>query len=264
VNLEHVIRTPIGGERKATPVLLLHGAWHAAWCYDLWLEEFAANGYETHAMSLPAHGNSSQDKPIALYRVAEYVKAVEQVVNEIKPTPFVIAHSMGGFVLQRYLKSHQLPGAVLLCALPSFGALPFYLRYLVRHPLRYIVSIVTARLDRMVKTPELAREYFLTEGAMITGVELSARLQNESLAVALEAGILPRTSPRKVKTPLLVVAAGRDAIFPVSEVQHTAKAYGAEFMLFEDQGHSLMVERRWQEVAGKIREWLERLDKNSQ
>jgi pimeloyl-ACP methyl ester carboxylesterase len=264
VTIEHVVRMPTGGERKPTPVLLLHGAWHAAWAYDLWLNDFAAHGYETHAMSLPAHGKSSQDRPIALYRTADYVQALEQVVNEVKPTPYVIAHSMGGFVLQRYLKTHQLPGAVLVCSIPPFGALPFYLRYLVKHPLRYVVSIITARLDRMVKTPELAREYFLTEGAAITGVELSARLQNESLVVALEAGFLPLTSPRQVKTPLLVVAAGRDAIFPVSEERHTAKAYNAEFMLFEDQGHDLMIERRWQEVAGKIREWLERLDKKNQ
>ena len=58
---------------------------------------------------------------------------------------------------------------------------------------------------------------------------------------------------------MLVVAAGRDAIFPVSEEHRTAKAYNAEFVLIEDQGHDLMIERRLQEVAGKIREGLERL-----
>ncbi len=256
--LEHIVRPSSGGTRKPTPILLLHGAWHAAWCYDLWLDDFAAHGYEVHAMSLPGHGKSSQDRPLPLYTLADYVKALEQVVNEITPTPFVVAHSMGGFVLQRYLKDHQLPGAVLLCSIPSFGALPFFLRYLLKRPLRYMWSIVTTRLDRMVKTPQLAAEYFLTEGATLTGEELSAKLQNESLLVALEAGFLPRTSPRQVKTPVLVVAAGRDAIFPVAEAQRTAKAYNAEFVLIDGQGHSLMVERRWQEVAGKIRDWLER------
>src|SRR4051794_8679725 len=75
MSLEHIVRTPTGGERKPTPVLLLHGAWHGAWCYDLWLDDFAAHGYEAHAMSLPAHGKSSKDRPMPLYSLNAYVKA---------------------------------------------------------------------------------------------------------------------------------------------------------------------------------------------
>ncbi len=44
MNLEHIVRKPTGTARP-TPVLFLHGAWHGAWCYDLWLDDFAAHGY---------------------------------------------------------------------------------------------------------------------------------------------------------------------------------------------------------------------------
>ncbi len=43
MDLEHTIRTPVG-EGKTIPLLLLHGGWHGAWCYDLWLDDFAAMG----------------------------------------------------------------------------------------------------------------------------------------------------------------------------------------------------------------------------
>jgi pimeloyl-ACP methyl ester carboxylesterase len=194
-----------------------------------------------------------------LYSLNAYVKALEQVVNEITPTPFVVGHSMGGLVLQRYLKTHELPGAVLLCSVPPFGARTSFLHYILKHPLRFLVGNLTTRLDLMMKTPKLAAEYFLTEGATLTGEELSAKLQNESLLAAIEFGFVPRTNPRQVTSPVLVVAAGCDAIIPVPETQSTAKAYGAEYVLFEDQGHSLMVERRWQEVAAEIRAWFERV-----
>src|SRR6185295_17162783 len=101
-------------DRKPVPVLLLHGAWHGAWCYDLWLEDFAAYGYEAHAMSLPAHGGSPAGRNINLYSTRDYVKALGSVIDAITPTPIVIAHSMGGAVLQHYLRDHSLPGVVML------------------------------------------------------------------------------------------------------------------------------------------------------
>jgi hypothetical protein len=36
------------------------------------MDEFAARGYETHSMSLPAHGKSSQDRHINLYSMIDY------------------------------------------------------------------------------------------------------------------------------------------------------------------------------------------------
>src|SRR6185369_11145667 len=155
------------------------------------------------------------------------------------------AHSLGGYILQEYLKSHTLPAAVLLCPLPYFGALPFYLRYFRAHPLRYLTAIATLNLGVMVNTPALAREYFLTDGATCTPEQLASRLQNESMRMALRC-ILPIFNPQS-KTPLLVIAAERDAIFPVREEKQVAEKYHAEFQMIPDQGHNLMVERDWQQ-----------------
>ena len=254
MQLEHNIQQPVG-ERKATPILFLHGAWHAAWCYDLWMNEFAAHGYEAHSFSLPAHGQSKSGRSVNLYGLRDYVDALTQIVDSIKPTPYLVAHSLGGYVLQEYLKTHDLPAAVLLCPLPYFGAVPFYLRYFRKHPVRYLVAIATLNLGRMVNTPELAREYFLTEGAEVTPEQLASRLQNESMRVALRC-ILPIFN-RQSKTPLLVMAAERDGIFPVSEEKRVAEKYHAELQVIPGQGHNLMVERDWQQVATRIRSWLE-------
>jgi pimeloyl-ACP methyl ester carboxylesterase len=166
---------------------------------------------------------------------------------------------MGGMVLQQYLTTQQLPGAVLLASIPIFGALPALLRYIRHHPLRFLVGQVTLNLRHLVNTPELTRDVFITDGAMMSPEQLSSRLEHESFRGAIEWIFLLRGNPRRVKTPLLVVAGERDGFFPVREEQHTAEAYGAEFLLVKDQGHNLMIERDYRQVAASICDWFDRI-----
>jgi pimeloyl-ACP methyl ester carboxylesterase len=257
MNLEQNVKMPVS-QRKPIPVLLLHGAWHAAWCYDLWLDDFAAHGYETHVMSLPAHGKSGKAKSINLYSMADYTEALSQIVEQIQPTPFVIAHSLGGFILQNYLKTHQLPGAVLLASVPVNGFLPFFLRYFLRHPLRFLQANLTMKLDLLVNTPQLVRKYLITDQAAFTPEQLAQMIQVESLRVGIEGCFVVRGNPKLVKTPMLVVSAEFDGIFTPKEQRYTAEAYHADFLQIDGQGHNLMIERDWQQTAAKIREWLDR------
>lgn len=259
MKIEHIIRTP-PVHKKPTPILLLHGAWHAAWCFDLWMDDFVTYGYEVHSMSLPGHGKSTGGRPLALYGVGNYVKALAQVIDEIKPTPYVVAHAMGGYVLQRYLRKCQLPGAILLCSIPTFGALPYFIRTARKMPLRFLVATLTTNLRLLVGTPELAAATLLTPGSLVSPDKLASQLQNESLQASLELVFSANRAPEQVKTPMLVIAAEKDGIFPVPEEEATARAYGAEYVMIQGQGHDLMIERDALLVAGKIREWIEKME----
>ena len=208
-------------------------------------------------MSLPAHGKSLKNKPINLYSTNDYAAAIAEIVSQITPTPFVMGHSMGGFILQHYLKSHSLPGAVLLASGPVNGWLAFLVKYAIKHPVRMSRASVLLNAQLMLNTPRLAREYLLTENAAMPPDALAARLQSESFRTAIEVALFIRGAPRRVKTPLLVVAAERDAIFTLQEQHRTADAYKADFLLIQDQGHNLMMERDWRQTAAKIRAWLD-------
>ena len=49
------------------PLLFVHGAWHAAWCWDEnFLGFFADKGYRAVALSLRNHGSSDENNPRAL------------------------------------------------------------------------------------------------------------------------------------------------------------------------------------------------------
>src|SRR5512144_1553366 len=106
-----------------TPLLFLHGAWHAAWCWENFLPYFAEQGYETHALSLRGHGNSEGRERIRWFSARDYVADLAQTVDGLGTPPVLIAHSMGGYITQKYLESYTLPAAVLLSSLPTVGIL---------------------------------------------------------------------------------------------------------------------------------------------
>lgn len=259
MQLERNVKQPTG-QRKSTPILLVHGAWHAAWCYDQWMDEFAAHGYETHSFSFPAHGSSISTRSIHLYGIQDYVEALAQVIDSIQPTPYVIAHSLGGYVLQRYLQTHPLPAAVLLCALPNTGVIPFYLRYFRAHPLRYLAASLTLNMRRLINTPALVNRYLITEDAACTPAQLLDRIEPESLRAAVD--VLLPIRKLQTQTPLLVVAAERDGIFMVAEEKRMAARYQADFLFVPGQGHNLMMERGWQQTAANIWAWLDKHQTN--
>lgn len=255
--LEHLTRTPKTRIHQ-TPLLLQHGAWHAAWCWEGWMDIFAEKGYEVHALSAPAHGGSDLVKGhINLHSLADYVRALETVVESISPRPVVIGHSMGGAILQKYLETHTLPGAVLLASIPAGGILAFALRQILRYP-DLLISLLLWNTYGYVKTPQRAKEQFFGPDSTVDPVAFHQRLQRESFLVALQT-MFPFASRTKVlqgKTPILALAGEKDAIFTVNEEQKTAVRYNVPLKVFPRQGHNLMVEPLAREVADYVDTWI--------
>lgn len=249
--IEHIVKQP--KERKyKTPLLFLHGAWHGAWCWELWMDYFAALGYEVHAFSLPGHGNSSRDKHINLYTLQNYVDVLAGEVEKVSPKPVVIGHSLGGAILQRYLETYQLPGAVLLATLPASGMFMMMTRFIRRHPLYTLIQFLT--LTNSFKTPELAHEAFLNPKTEIDIPAYHKRLVRESMGV--QRLWFPLTKVNAERTPVLVVGAENDIIFSVAEQQATAQKYDGKCVIIKNQAHNLMMESAWRETADVIHSWL--------
>lgn len=58
MNLEVLSQQPLR-ESSKSPVLLVHGAWHGAWCWKVYFADYLAQqGFQVHAISLRGHGNS--------------------------------------------------------------------------------------------------------------------------------------------------------------------------------------------------------------
>jgi len=145
-----------------TPVLFVHGALHAAWCWDEhFLNFFADNGYRVLALSLRGHGCSPTSKRLRSCSIADYVEDMCSVADSLPATPLVTGHSMGGFIVQKYLETHRAPAGVLMASEPPRGHLRAALRSIGRDPWRSARSMMSDKPSILFNTPDLARESFL-------------------------------------------------------------------------------------------------------
>lgn len=176
-----VIDKGSSSESHPAPLLFVHGAWHAAWCWDEhFLDFFADKGHRALAVSLRGHGGSPAQKRMQRCSIADFVTDVESVANSLPTRPVVIGHSMGGFVVQKYLETHDAPAGVLVASVSTRGAGGFLLRGMKRHPWHGIRSTVTTRSLHGYNTPKLAREYFYSPHTPEPHVvRYAARLEEE-------------------------------------------------------------------------------------
>lgn len=257
MNLEIISKHPVASPHP-TPLLFIHGMMHGAWCWDVhFLDYFAQHGFAAHAVNLRGHGDSDGRKGLRWVRIADYVEDVARTVRQLPRPPILIGHSMGGFVIQKYLEERDAPGAVLLSSPPPFGLLGTFLRIARRRPLAFAKVNATLSLQPVIATPELAREAFFS--ADLPDEEVHAywkRMQDESYVALLDMVALDRPKPMKVKTHLLVLGVARDNMLERADIEATARAYRTRCEIIPDVAHNSMLEARWQTVAERILVWL--------
>jgi pimeloyl-ACP methyl ester carboxylesterase len=252
----HLPDGPAGGR----PLLFVHGAWHGAWCWeDYVLPWFAARGHPAHAVDLRGHGEAPSDRPLRRTRIHHYAADLAAAVEQIGGAPVLVGHSMGAFVVARYLEDHDVPGAVLVAPVPARGALGPTLRVARRHPVAFLRANLTMRLRPVVGTPILAREYLFGDDVPPTEFTRHfARLQDASYAAYLDM-VFHRARPERSSSPVLVVAAGFDRLFTAAEMRRTAAAYRADLVTIAGAPHDLMIDARWMEMARAVEDWVRRL-----
>ena len=245
-------------ETHPVPLLFVHGAWHAAWCWEEnFLGFFADRGYRAVALSLRGHGNSATEKPLRVCTVADFVEDIATVADTLPSPPVIIGHSMGGFVVQKFLETHDAPAGVLLTSMPPQGNLGSARRWLRHRPWHFIKMVVTGKALPYISTPELARERFFSPWtAEEDVVKYAARLQEESSRIGVDCAVLCLPRPDRITTPLLVMGADDDGAHTREEVLATARAYRTTAEFFPAMGHNMMLEPGWEAVADRIDTWL--------
>ena len=246
------------GSPHDTPLLFIHGMFHGAWCWDVhFLGYFARHGYAAYAVNLRGHGNSEGGDKLRWTRIADFVDDVDTAVRELPHPPVVIGHSLGGFVVQKYLEDHDMPGGVLLSSPPPSGMLRPALRMMRRRPLVFAKTNLTLNMAPVIASPELAREAFFSADFPDEEVRTYWTLmQNESYMALLDMVVLNLPRPEKVRTPVLVLGAARDNMLKPAEIEATARAYHTRAEIIPGVAHNSMLETRWESVAARILAWL--------
>lgn len=195
--------------------VLVHGAWHGAWCWRDVVAELESRGHAVEAVDLPGHG----ENPAApgSFGFDDYVDTVCAAVARA-PRPLVLAgHSLGGLSITQ--AAERLPGRIDLLAyvtafLPADGQT---LRDLTATDHEESLIVRNLLVDREAGTsridPAAVRATFYGECAAADAEWAEGQLVPESLRALSQPVRL--TPERGGRVPRMYVEALRDRAITV-------------------------------------------------
>jgi pimeloyl-ACP methyl ester carboxylesterase len=248
--------------QHATPILMQHGMFHSAWCWQWWQPLLAEWGWESVAVSLPGHGASPTQRQIETCTLDYYLGFLRAEVTRLEQPPVLMGHSMGGALTQWYLKYvGDLPAAVLVAPWVSHSAVLDGLPLLLQlDPALLALVSMAWNSTPWIRSPERAARLFITEGALVTPEELHDHLGPESSLVVFQHNPPFWSPPDDIRTPLLWLTGAADAVISVKGATRSAEFYQAAHIIVPDAGHNLMMEQSYWETARSIADWLEQLE----
>lgn len=248
-----------GSNAQKHPILFVHGMAHGAWAWEEnFVPYFNSLGYDCYTLSLRGHGKSEGKAGLRWFSISDYLEDVEWAIGQIPTRPIVVGHSMGGFILQKYILNHDdLPAYVGVAAVPHSGMWRGALHLLRRYPWQFLVA--NLRLDTIPfsASAKIVRAMCVSPNAPSELVEhIQSRLQSESYRAFLDLVLLNHHKARKTKTPMLSLHSKLDVVLFENEMRKSAEAFQADFKMFDGVGHDMFLDVQWKSVADFIAAWL--------
>jgi pimeloyl-ACP methyl ester carboxylesterase len=98
--------------------ILVHGAWHGAWCWYKVVPLLEAKGNKVMAFDLPGHGDdTTRQENITL---ADYVNKLVSIANAQKGPVILVGHSMAGVVISQAAEALGVDKVSALIYLDAF------------------------------------------------------------------------------------------------------------------------------------------------
>lgn len=262
------------------PLVMLHGAGHAAWCYkETFMPYFADRGYDTYAVSFRSQGKSDTQSNIkSAGTLGSHAADLDHVVSSLERPPVILAHSFGGLVAQRYVVGHgetapaasarQLAGLALLASTPPSGNSKLVGRTLRRKPLfsiRLTWGFITRSYSRSMP---LFKDMFLSQDIPEQQLQQWFKLLQDNMSPVQLCDLSYMTKhelpiqkpPDGFNTPVLSLVGDQDFVVDVEAADETAQHFGEDkAVALKDAAHDLMLDTGWPQAADAILDWLSTL-----
>ena len=97
--------------------VLVHGAWHGAWCWEKVVPLLAARGHRVRAIDLPGHG--ADPTPPGSVSWDDYMARMGETLESAEERPILVGHSLGGAVITGAADrwADEIRALVYLCAI---------------------------------------------------------------------------------------------------------------------------------------------------
>ncbi|GHB35010.1 alpha/beta hydrolase [Pseudovibrio japonicus] len=242
----------------APPIIFVHGMWHGAWCWKNYQQKLAETGWESIAISLPGHGLSPEQRPTAEATLGYYLRFVHEEVQRHDQSPILIGHSMGGALVQWYLKYvGSVKAAVFVASWTATDILKGCLKNAMSIDLLGTALSPFLGYRFQFRSPEITARWFLADETNPVAKYIQSQLGPESEVVLMQHRPPHWRPPLDDKTPKLWLTASEDAIIPFKHSRDSAALYKATHKVVPHAGHDLMLEDNWEESLSLITTWLQ-------
>ncbi|MDJ0785635.1 MAG: alpha/beta fold hydrolase [Myxococcota bacterium] len=213
-------------------LLLIHGSWHGAWCWERLLPALAAAGHEARAIDLPGHGED--ETPLPEIDLAAYTRCIQQAAEAMAPV-VAVGHSMGGLAITAAAaeRPELFAALVYVCAfVPVEGENLTVLAQAA--PDSELIGAAEIGAESISLRPELTTSAFYGECSEADARTARDRLRTEPLIPAIQPvpGGLPEALPRAYVECL------RDRSIPVAHQRFMRDRGGVEALASLDTDHS--------------------------
>ena len=255
-----VLSVPPSAPARSTPLLFVHGAYVAAWCWaEYFLPWFAARGWAAYAVSLRGHGASPGRETLDLASIDDYVEDVVVAARTLPRPPVLIGHSMGAIVVQRAARRVGTPAMALLAPAPTHGLSGSLFSLALRDPALFFAMNAMQLGGEDLPALRRIRDYLFSASVSEADVRRHlGRTQRESQRALIDLAWPQHLWIRaSVGVPALVAGAADDAFFPGPMIEETASLHGVDAKIFESMAHAMMLDPEWEAVAAHVHAWLE-------
>jgi pimeloyl-ACP methyl ester carboxylesterase len=247
-------------------IVFIHGMFLNPKSWRAWQDFFEGRGYETVAPAWPLHdGEPAQLRAnlpagIGTLSLDAVVDAMAAAASR-HDDPILVGHSVGGLVVQ-ILASRGIGSAgVPICSVAPNRMLSLDWGFFRNS------AAITNPLKGDAPYPMDADGFHQNFANTMTRSESDAAYERFALSESRNVlrdcmGDLGKIDVERPHTPLLFIGAEKDEIVPAALCQRNAKAYTdgdsrADYVEFSGRGHFICGEPGWEEVAGKVADWLQ-------
>ena len=152
--------------------VLIHGAWHGAWCWERVVPLLARAGHRVLAPDLPGHGRDRT--PVRDVTLRAYADRVCQVLHEAAEPVVLVGHSMGGTVITE--AAERRPADV--------GTLAYVAAFLLRES------------ESLIQIASADREALVLPNLVVSEDQASATVRPEAIRDAFYGDCAPEDAAR--------------------------------------------------------------------
>lgn len=247
--------TPPEKPKFKSPIVLIHGLWTGGWCWQAWATHFSNLGWECWSVNFRGRFEERAYDVLRQLSFQDCLEDLKRVIRSASAPPVLMGHSLGGLIALKAAEEETVRGLVLVSGLPPSRinvSLPrpvelLRLKYL---PLMFLQQPFSLREKDFRRTwlasvpegrqPEVLR-LMVPESSRLVGEFFKRRVQ---------------VDPKRIRSPVLVIAGNQDGVVPVTSSHEMAQQLGADILEYPGHGHWMMEEEDGERIVRDIHRWM--------